>query len=155
MSATGVAALQLRVSGAAFADISRVLGLASPKAAVRLVTQELGEQNDADTDSLTRLRGEQSARLEALMEAVWPKAMDGEHKDHLPAIRTAVAIIDRHSKLHGLDAPAEVVIHTPTAAELDQWVATMVAHTIPELEEQDVLPDDAIETTSTVMGDNG
>jgi hypothetical protein len=32
-----------------------------------------------------------------------------------------------------------MIVHTPTQTELDQWVATMVQHTMPALAEADVI----------------
>ena len=41
----------------------------------------------------------------------------------LPAVRVALAIAERRAKMHGLDAPSEVVVHSPTVADIDAWVA--------------------------------
>jgi hypothetical protein len=144
----GAAAVQLRVSGASFEDIATTLGLRNARAALTAVTRELEAQAKLDVHNRDRLRQEESMRLEALMASVWAKATDPDCDEHLPAIRTAVTIIDRHARLHGLDAPSEVVVHTPTQTEMDQWVATMVAHTMPQLVEADVIDlddDDIIE----------
>lgn len=136
---TGAAALHLRVNGASYADIAMTLGLASARSALHVVTDELAEAGQLDTDAKERLRAEESARLEALMGSVMTKALDPEHPEHLVAVRAAVTVIDRHIKLHGLDAPSEVIVHTPTQTELENWVATMVHHTMPQLEEADVI----------------
>lgn len=139
---TGAAAVQLRLSGASFADIADILGLSNSRAALRAVERELAAQSSANEDEKARLRRETSMRLEALIYSVWDKATDPDCDEHLPAIRTAVTIIDRHAKLHGLDQPSEVIIHTPTQTELDQWVAAMVSHTMPDIIEGDVIDDD-------------
>ncbi len=136
-SSVGAAALQLRVSGASFDDVARTLGLSSAKAAIRTVTNELAARAEEDVDGRTRLRAEQSMALEELRKGVWDKATDPESDEHIPAIRTAVTIMDRQAKLHGLDAPSEVVVHTPTQTELDQWVSTMVRSTMPTVEMAD------------------
>lgn len=138
----GAAAVQLRVSGASFEDIAVTLGLRNARAALTAVQRELEAQAKLDVHNRDRLRQEESMRLEALMASVWAKATDPYCDEHLPAIRTAVTIIDRHARLHGLDAPSEVVVHTPTQTELDQWVATMVAQTMPQLTEGSIGFDD-------------
>jgi hypothetical protein len=73
------------------------------------------------------MRAENAARIERLLRGVWRKATDEEHPEHLLAVRVAQGLIDRHIKLYGLDAPTEVVVHNPTATEIDQWVAGMIA----------------------------
>jgi hypothetical protein len=51
-------------------------------------------------------------------------------------------MVDRHARLLGLDMPTEVIVYTPTASEIDAWVASMIqtATVIDgEVEEADVL----------------
>ena len=140
----GAAAVQLRVSGASFEDVARTLGLSSTRHAIRLVTNELAARAEEDADPRNRLRAELSSALEELRKSVWAKATNPESDEHLVAVRAAVSVIDRQAKLHGLDAPSEVVIHTPTQTELDQWVATMVEQTMPQLEEGDIIEGEII-----------
>lgn len=133
----GAAAVQLRVSGASFADIAQTLGLATARAAMRVVTNELAAQFDDDGTERERLRRETNMQLEACIQSVFVKAADPTHDEHLPAVRTLVAVLDRRARLMGLDAPTEVTVHNPTQTEIDQWVATMVQHAMPGVEEDD------------------
>jgi hypothetical protein len=135
----GAAAVQLRVSGASYADIADTLGLANPRAALNAVTRELALQGEDDPEGRDELRRVESARLDALLQGVMSKAIDPNHDEHLVAVRTAVTIIDRRIKLYGLDAPTEMIVHTPTQTELDAWVAAMVTHTMPSIREADVI----------------
>jgi len=148
----GAAAVQLRVHGTSYEDIAMTLGLNSARAALTLVTRELAAQSEGLTEERDALRRVEAARLDELLASVMEKATDQTHDEHLPAIRTAVTIIDRRIKLYGLDAPTELVVHTPTQTELDQWVATMVQHTIPRqaLEEPDIID---VESTEDEEGD--
>jgi hypothetical protein len=134
----GAAAVALRLSGASYADIAMTLGLSSPQAALQSVTRELSTRIDAT--SREELRALEAARLDALLDSVWAKAtgVDG-HDEHLEAVRTAMRLIDRRIRLYGLDAPTEVVVHTPTQTEIDVWVAQMVTHTMPALPEPDIV----------------
>lgn len=133
----GAAAVALRVAGASFADIATTLGLSSPRRALQVVEQELADRvTDADVDVQ---RAEASARLEALMASVWPKASNPDDPEHLPAVKTAVGIVDRHIRLHGLDRPSEVIVHTPTSQELETWVAAMASIGVPEVVEADIV----------------
>lgn len=79
------------------------------------------------------------ARLERLLRGVWGKAIDPDNPEHLYAATKAREIIDRHAKLFGLDAPTEIVVHSPTLQELESWVAKVVASTAEEVEEYDIL----------------
>lgn len=54
-------------------------------------------------------------------------------------MRAAVTIIDRRIRLYGLDAPTEITVHNPTQTELEQWVAQMVTHVMPALQEPDIV----------------
>ena len=76
------------------------------------------------------MRAENGARLERLLRGIWAKATNPDHPEHLAAVKVAKEVIDRHCKLYGLDAPTEVVIHTPTASEIDQWVAGMIGASV-------------------------
>ena len=139
----GAAAVSLRVNGTSYEDIAMTLGLSSPRAALTLVSRELAiesEEMDEERDALRRV---ESARLDELLLSVMEKATDPDNGEHLPAAKVALSIIDRRIKLFGLDAPTEITVHNPTATELDNWVATMVQHSMPAqaLEEPDLFAD--------------
>lgn len=135
------AATALRLAGASYQEIAVTLGLASPRVARDLVEAELAE-TEQDTDKRDALRREEAARIERLLRGMWNKATNPEHDEHIPAARAALAMIDRHARLLGLDQPTEVIVYTPTTTEIDQWVAHMVSGgaVIPgQVEEADVL----------------
>jgi hypothetical protein len=129
----GPAAVALKLGGASFTEIAEVLDLEHADRARSLVESELASRS-YDVESREILRREASARLERLLKSVWIKATSPDNPEHLPAIKVAVAVLDRHIRLNGLDAPAEVVLHTPTVAEIDQWVASLAGDSIAELE---------------------
>lgn len=138
---TGPAALGLRLAGASYSEVADTLGLANPMIARDLVEKELALRAD-DSDKRDALRREEAARIERLIRSVWPKATNPNDPEHLPAARTALAMVDRHARLLGLDMPTEVVVYTPTTSEIDAWVATMVSSASVidgEVEEADVL----------------
>jgi hypothetical protein len=145
LATSGTAAVQLRVSGASFADIATTLGLSKPRDAVRLVSNELARQAEEDTDERDRLRRETNMQLEACIKSVYRKATNPESDEHLPAVRTLITVLDRRAKLNGLDAPTEVLVHNPTQTELDQWVAMMVEQSMPNIEEGDIIEGEIIE----------
>jgi hypothetical protein len=127
----GAAALTLRLAGASYADIAEALELGSSVQARALVVTTLAARAP-DAEEREHLRAEEAGRLERLLRGVWGKANDPNHAEHLPAIKVALALIDRHIRLYGLDAPAQVVVHNPTVAEIDAWVAQVMAVQVGE-----------------------
>ena len=80
-----------------------------------------------DPDAQARMRDYAGRRLERLLRAIWQKAIDTDSPEQMAAQQRALAIIDRHAKLFGLDAPTQHVINTPTVNEIDQWIADVRA----------------------------
>lgn len=140
---TAASAVALKIAGASYEEVALTLGLPSAAHARKLVEKDLAARaEDAAPEQRQMLRAEASARLERLMRAMWTKATTPADPEFVPASRQALALVDRYIRLHGLDAPAEVMIHTPAQAELDAWVAQMLGLTgqgIPEVEEADVI----------------
>ena len=133
----GEAAVALRMAGASYADIANTLGYKNESTVATVVERSLAAGlTDEQRDQARELAGR---RIERLLRAVWGKAMNEGHPEHIAAVRTARELIDRHTRLYGLDAPAEVVVHTPTTDQIEQWVTTVLAHAVPEVEEADVI----------------
>jgi len=130
---TGAAALALRLSGAGYDDVASALGLPNAQVARDAAEEALAARAWDDRDGRAKLRAENGARLERLLRSVWGKATDADHPEHLPAVRVARELIDRYSRLYGLDAPSEVIIHNPTASEIEGWVAQMLAESTSAL----------------------
>lgn len=145
----GPAICALRFAGADFRTIAQQVGVGSPAEAQRIYLDELSHTitgDDRDT-----MRTEAAAQLRSLLTSVWSKAHDQDNPEHLFAVQRAQGIIDRMIKLHGLDAPQEVVVHTPTTAEIDNWVRAVVGEAttagVVEADIVDVTPPPAIEGT--------
>lgn len=124
---TAAAALALRLAGAGYDEVADMLGLPTAAVARRHAEDALEARAWEDVDGRNRLRQENGARLERLLRGVWAKATNPEHPEHLSAVKVAREVIDRHCRLYGLDAPAEIIVHTPTASEIDAWVSSMVS----------------------------
>lgn len=133
----GAAAVELRVSGASFADIAVTLALSSATEALRLVERELGTH--LSSDDIEIARAEASERILGLLSSLWDKANDSGDPEHLPAARMALALVDRHIRLHGLDKPAQIEVYTPLASEVDRVLAQIVTATMPTVVEADVI----------------
>jgi hypothetical protein len=126
------AALALKVSGADYAAIARHMGYANAVAARNSIEQYLA---GLVTDSDLRLqRTIASERIERLLRAVWPKAIaetikvngkDMVNTEQLQYVRTALQLIDRSARLHGLDAPQKLEVTKPSDQEMVNWVYQM------------------------------
>jgi len=144
------AALQMRYAGATWTEIAQGLGYPTPRTAM-VATEKALERELANADDREKMRRLAGARLERLIRAAWPKAIDPENPDQAVFISKAREVIADHRKLFGLDSPVEVVVHNPSQAELEAWVAKVVAFQMPEVVEYDIIageiegPDDAIQ----------
>lgn len=132
------AALQMRYAGATWAEIATGLGYPTPRAAM-VATEKALERELANADDREKMRKLAGARLERLIRAVWPKAIDPDSPDQMVAVGKAREVIADHRKLFGLDAPTEVVVHNPSQAELEAWVARIVAVQQPQVVEYDII----------------
>ena len=131
------AGMQMRLAGATWAEIALALGYSTPRSALVAVEKALAKELK-DTDR-AQLRQMASLRLDRLLRSVWPKAVDPDNPEHLLAVTKAREVISTFTKLHGLDAPSEVIVHSPTADAIEQWVARAVSLGLPEVDEDDVI----------------
>jgi len=115
------AAVALRIAGATYSDIARTLGYSSVTRARQAVEQALAAS--VGDDDRERMRFIEGRRLERLLRGLWHKATDEDNDEQLAAARTALAVIDRHAKLYGLDAPVVHAVYSPTATEMEQWLS--------------------------------
>lgn len=138
------AAVGMRIAGANYSEIARVLEYSSPTMARQAVERAIAASTHS-TESREHQRFLESRRLERLLRSLWNKATDEKNDEHLAAIRTAIALIDRHARLNGLDQPTEMVVYTPGAEEIQRWVAKISEQVHSGLpQEEDILEGDVI-----------
>jgi len=138
------AAIQLALAGATWDEIALSLGYPTARTA-RVAVERALEKQLANEDDRAKMRKLADARLNRLLRSAWPQAIDPEHPEHLLALTKCRELIADHRKLWGLDAPTEVVVHTPTQSELEAWVARVVAETTPMVEEADIFDAEIVE----------
>lgn len=153
-------ALAMRMYGATYNDIAEVQGYSSARAAKRAVEAALVAV--ADHGNKDHLIAMASARLDKLLVPTMKKALDPKHPEQQTATRMALALIDRHAKLHGLDQPVEVRLKTATSVEIDTWVEKARALEQPDLPEEadieqdivdaEVVPDEDEESVGREVG---
>lgn len=91
-------ALELRKRGMSYADIAGQVGYRSASGAHQAVQRALQKTiHEAAAD----LREIEVERLDALQDAVWDRAMEGD-KD---AVDRVLRVMERRAKLLGLDSP--------------------------------------------------
>jgi hypothetical protein len=139
------AALQLKLAGASWFEIADIVGYPTERAALVAVEGALERELRDDDMSKAKMRDIAGRRLERLLRSAWGKAVDPKHPEHLAAIGKAKEVVDRHAKLYGLDAPTEVVVHSPSQSELDAWVARIVNSDVPALEEGNIFDAEIVE----------
>jgi hypothetical protein len=139
------AALQLHIAGVDLDDIAEQMGYPDG-GAVRVAIELALERNliEEDRQAMRQMVG---MRLQRLTKAVWAKAINPEHPEQMTAVREARANIAEFSKVYGLHAPTEMVVHSPTSAELENWVARVVTQSAPQLEEADIFEAQVVSDT--------
>lgn len=116
---------KLRREGARFDD-ERILalGYASSGAARKDLIRALKKARDEEAAEVSIYRQQENERLDALLEAAWPRATtpspvfdkEGDivgHELDMRAVDTVLRLMDRRAKLNGLDVPVKAEISGP------------------------------------------
>ncbi len=86
-------------------------------------------------------RGELRALWRERLERLWRQAYRDALDRQPGGVTAAVRIAQAATRLDGLDAPTEVVVHDPTRQELEAWVAHVMRVSQHGLEEADIFGD--------------
>lgn len=139
------AALELRLAGYQWDEVANIVGYPDAQRAQVAFETALEKQLNNDPQMRSRLREYTGRRLERLLRAVWSKAIDPDSAEQMVAHQRALAVIDRHARLFGLDAPSEVVVHTPSNDALQNWAAKVHAATQQYADEADIFDVEVVE----------
>jgi hypothetical protein len=101
-------AVQLRLAGATYTQISQQLGV-SRSYAFYLVATALDRTKTRTEETAAQLRELDLSRLDAMLWGIWKTALAG----NLLAIDRVLKILERRAKLLGLDAPTKLAPTTP------------------------------------------
>jgi len=96
-------ALELRKAGASYEVIAKQLGYADSSGAYKSVQRSMKTIIAEPTDELRQVEYE---RLNQILLILWERVQQGE----LGAIDRALSVMDRISKMYGLDAPKQTEI---------------------------------------------
>lgn len=122
------AAIALRVDGAGYSDIARILEYSSPQRARVAIEKALSEQVSSP-EQVEHVRWLNGRRLERILVSLMKRATNPKDPDHLQYARMAVVVIDRHARLYGADAPQKVdVQYTPARGEIERWARGLAEH---------------------------
>lgn len=139
------AAIAMRVYGAPYSEIARVCGYANVAAARQAVERGLAATVGNEDKAQRRLL--ESRRIERMIRSVMGRATNEKDEQHLGYVRTALALVDRHARLWGLDAPQEMILYNPSAGEIEAWLDTkrqLLQKDLPE--EADIIEGHVIES---------
>jgi LmbE family N-acetylglucosaminyl deacetylase len=146
------AAVALRLAGATYPEIAKHAGYTDAfharQAVERVLAASVGQ------DSRDQLRAVEGKRIERLLRSTWKKATDSGDPEHLSYVRASLALIDRHVRLFGLDAPQQMVVYSPAQGEIEAWVAGMARTVVSELpQEADIVGEVVYEPEPTAADD--
>ncbi|MCA1223467.1 hypothetical protein [Streptomyces sp. 8L] len=116
--------IRLRRAGHDFDYIAKELGYSCRGSASKDLIRALKERRDEQDAEVSVYRQEENERLDALLEAAWPRATekqpvldkDGEvvaHEIDLRAVETVLKLMDRRAKLNGYDMPVKSEVSGP------------------------------------------
>ena len=114
-------ALELRMAGATFAAIASALGYADKRSAQRAVERAIAKEADAlrvDREAFVQMH---LLRTERLIRAHWQKATAGDPA----ATETIRRLLERQSKLLGLDKPVRFEVTDAMDAEIESLLEEM------------------------------
>ena len=146
-------AVALRLSGVSYSDIARVLEYESPSHARQAVERALAATAD-QPEELKHARTLQVRRYERLLQSTMSKAVNPEAVDHLAYNARAMAILDRLSKLQGLDAPTQVQF-TPTDEYIQTYMKDVLTAAGVILEEAEEANLDDIQDAEVILDAEG
>lgn len=133
------AALQLRIDGAGFGDIAKVLEFKDAKEARDAVERALASEYQSP-DRIEQVRGLQSRRIDRILMSLMKRATNPKDPDHLAYANRALAAIKQQTDLEGAAAPARVdITYNPSAQQLEQWVQAVTARQHGVIEEGNII----------------
>lgn len=138
------AALAMRQKLMGWDEIASALGYPSGHAAL-IATEKALQRELKNPESQELMRRLASDRYDKLLKSVWKRATNADDPDHLAHLNVAVKVMAEHRALHGYDAPKQYVVTSPTASQLEQWVAKVDTGDDIDIPEGDIFETDAEE----------
>lgn len=124
-------AWRARVLGASWAQAALVAGYADDTTAWHAVKNAYGELPKLDREEVRALWRER-------LEVAWRQSVKDMAEQRPGAVTAGVRVAGAAAALDGLNEPTEVVV-SPSAAELEAWVARVLAAQTPQVVEYDII----------------
>jgi len=148
-------ALKLRVAGKSYAEIGEELGLRTTYAA-ELIAKEIDRTAKASFETAMKVRDLEVLRLDEMLAALWEQKADARTVD------TILKIMERRSKLLGLDATSQVELRlTGLELETDEALARRAEQLAKLARQRDTNDEEGevvtpkLGATNLEMSDNG
>lgn len=119
------AAVNLRIEGASWTDIARILEYSSAQRARVAVERALAEMAESEEDR-EQLRWTMNQRLNRVLYSLMRRATNPKDQDHLAYVSKVLAVMDRQSKLNGLDMPTTIAVYNPSNEAIEKYVEQTV-----------------------------
>ena len=120
------AAVNLRIEGASWTEIARILEYSSAQRARVAVERALAEMAESEEDR-EQLRWTMNQRLNRVLYSLMRRATNPKDTDHLAYVSKVLAVMDRQSKLNGLDMPTTIAVYNPGNEAIEKYVEQTVA----------------------------
>ncbi|HCB59083.1 MAG TPA: hypothetical protein DEP82_14505 [Arthrobacter bacterium] len=145
------AALTLKLYGASYTEIKNTLHYSSAYRARMAVERVLATASDSIEDR-DKMRVLISRRLDRLQASVMSKAVNPNDPQHLAYNARALAIIDRQARLHGVDAPTQIMV-TANDQYIEEYINAILPHARADQEqiEADIMDADVLEEGDDVL----
>lgn len=146
------AAVTMAMYGASPTDIAKTLNYSSPYRARMAVERALASAANSPDDR-EKVRKLIDKRLNRLLAAHMPKALDPNDPQQLAHSARALAIIDRQARLHGVDAPQQLTV-TVNDQYIQEYVEALspLASAQNKAIEADIFDADVLEEAETSDG---
>jgi len=119
------AAVNLRIEGASWTEIARILEYSSAQRARVAVERALAEMAESEEDR-EQLRWTMNQRLNRVLYSLMRRATNPKDQDHLAYVSKVLAVMDRQSKLNGLDMPTTIAVYNPSNEAIEKYVEQTV-----------------------------
>lgn len=113
--------LEMALAGIPLKQIADTLGYRNTATVADILRRLVDQSMSIDAGALEELRKTELSRLDRLQQAHWMNALRGDHR----STDMCLKIIDRRSRLLGLDAPQRV--EATVSTDLDREIESMLA----------------------------
>lgn len=138
------AALQLRMAGAQWDEIAETLGYPTARAAL-VATERALEKEARAPETQALMREMISRRYERMTRSFFSRAINEQHPEQFTAAEMVRKLTGDYVKINGLAAPTEFVVHNPTQAEVEAWIAQVTTSGVTDIEEGDIFDVEVVE----------